>query len=99
MIEIDYLNPHGMVELVVLEWSIPMDRALFLCDENGATLHQMSAGIHAPGYEFSAYVRWAGFRAFESLLPLADLDSREISGVIELSREAPLPVFPGSAGF
>ena len=88
VIEIDYLNPYGMVELVVLEWSIPMERALFLCDENGATLHQMSAGIHAPGYEFSAYVRWAGFRAFESLLPLADLDSREISGVIELSREA-----------
>ena len=88
VIEIEYPNPHGIAELVVLEWSIPMERALFLCDENSATLHQMNVGIHAPGYDFSAYIRWAGFRVYESLLPLADLDSGEVSDVVERAREA-----------
>ena len=88
VLEVDYPNRHGKIELTVIEWSTPMDRSLFLCDENGATLHQLNVGIHAPGYDFGAYIRWAGFRAFESLLPLADLDSGEVGDVIESSREA-----------
>jgi hypothetical protein len=43
--------------LSVIEWNRPTDRGLFLCDEAGVTLHKMNAGIHAPGFEFTAYLK------------------------------------------
>jgi hypothetical protein len=45
------------VHLTIIEWNKTTDRALFLCDENGVALHKVSAGIHAPGFEFTAYLK------------------------------------------
>jgi hypothetical protein len=87
-IDIPFDNDHGPVTLSVIEWSTQVDRALYLCDENGATLHESNVGIHAPGFMFTAYVRWAGFRANESLLPLADMDNDEVGPVVNAAREA-----------
>ena len=64
---------HGNVSLVVIEWSKPVERRLYLCDENGTTLGQTEARIHAPGFDFTAYIRWAGFREHESELLAVDL--------------------------
>jgi len=36
------------VKLTVIEWKEPQERALYLCDSSGISLHQVSPGIHAP---------------------------------------------------
>jgi hypothetical protein len=43
--------------LSIIEWNQTTDRALFLCDESGVALHKISVGIHAPGFEFTAYLK------------------------------------------
>jgi hypothetical protein len=43
--------------LSIIEWNRTTDRALFLCDEFGVALHKVSVGIHAPGFEFTAYLK------------------------------------------
>jgi hypothetical protein len=50
---------HGetTARLSVIEWNQTTDRALFLCDESGVALHKISVGIHAPGFEFTAYLK------------------------------------------
>jgi hypothetical protein len=51
--------------LTVIEWLIPTGRALYLCDENGFTLWQISPGIQAPGYNFTAYLKSSYIRELE----------------------------------
>ena len=43
--------------LTVIEWKIEIERALYLCSENGFTLREIAPGIQAPGYQFTAYLR------------------------------------------
>lgn len=43
-------------KLTIIEWSIDIDRALYLCTEGGFTLREMPPGIQAPGYRFTAYL-------------------------------------------
>lgn len=43
--------------LTVVEWKVQTERALFLCDRSGFTLHRVAAGVHAPGFIFTAYLR------------------------------------------
>lgn len=42
--------------LTIIEWKIEIERALYLCTENGFTLREMAPGIHAPNYRFTAYL-------------------------------------------
>lgn len=79
---------HGPATLTIIEWSIDIDRALCLCDANNATLEEMEPGIRAPGFSFTAYVSWHGFRVHEDVLGLANLDSRDLAPVIDEAREA-----------
>ncbi len=85
---VDYSDEHGTLSVAVIEWHNQVDRALFLCDANGITLHQISPGIHAPGFQFTAYAKWDGFRTHESDLLLADAGLPETAGAIEASRDA-----------
>lgn len=59
-----HLDDGRMVDaaMTVIEWAIHADRALYLCDENGFTLHQMPPGIQAPGFNFTAYLKSEFFR-------------------------------------
>ncbi len=84
---VPYDNPIGPVTLTVIEWEDDVGRALYLCDENGATLHEAKAGIHAPGFNFTAYVHWAGFRLHEPHLPLADMGNDEVGPAVNAARE------------
>lgn len=43
--------------LTLIEWAKDMGRALFLCDDGGFTLANREAGIQAPGFFFTAYLR------------------------------------------
>ena len=49
----------------VIEWSIPVERALYLCDAEGLTLSRVPVAVHAPGFNFTAYVRSAAIRTAE----------------------------------
>ena len=44
-------------ELTVIEWKNPQDRAIFLCDSGGFTLHEVQPKIHASGFHFTAYLK------------------------------------------
>lgn len=63
--------------LTVVEWKVIAERALFLCDANGFSLHKLPPGIQAPGFNFTAYLKspflrelWeAGELALEELSP------------------------------
>lgn len=62
-------------ELTVIEWKQPQDRALHLCDARGISLHQVSPSIHAPGFNFTAYLKSDHIRELDKqgLLALEDL--------------------------
>jgi len=61
----------------IIEWSVPTERAIHLCDANGVSLHDVEAGqqIRAPGFQFTAYVKNDHFRELdkENNLILDDL--------------------------
>lgn len=61
-------EPSEAVDLVVnvVEWAMPVDRAMLLCDEDGFALAQVSAGIHAPGFQFTAHVQSKYFRTLKA---------------------------------
>ena len=69
-------------------WVKPIERGLYLCDAEGATLHVIEPGIHAPAFDFTAYISWDGFRTHESLLLMADWESEEIGPVLDAARQA-----------
>lgn len=43
--------------LTIIEWNIDIERGLFLCTGGGFALRELPPGIHAPGYQFTAYLR------------------------------------------
>jgi hypothetical protein len=65
------------VSVVVIEWSIPTERVIHLCDATGISLHETPAGqqIRAPGFNFTAYIKSDHFRELDKsgLLALSDL--------------------------
>lgn len=63
------------VFLTVIEWKEPQDRALHLCDSKGISLHQVPPGVHAPGFNFTAYLRSDSIRELDKqgLLAAEDL--------------------------
>ena len=84
--EFKIATPGDDALLVVIEWTRPVDRALYLCDENGTPLGEVLPGIQAPGFEFTAYLHWTGFAA-DDALALADLGGGETKEVIESARD------------
>ena len=65
------------VAVSVVEWNIPTERTLHLCDSKGIALHETQAGqqIRAPGFNFTAYVKSDHFLELDksNLLMLDDL--------------------------
>jgi hypothetical protein len=55
---VDLPGEEGAAELTIIEWvkDAKVERALYVCDEDGVALAQIPAGIHAPHYLFTAYV-------------------------------------------
>ena len=86
-IEAEGVEP-GTAILTVIEWSQKVDRALYLCDEGGAALERRPAGVHAPGFDFTAYLKWDGFRKHEHELALAELGMPILGDLVEAAREA-----------
>jgi hypothetical protein len=72
--------------LTVVEWKRTVHRALYLCDEQGTPLAEQTAGIHAVGFNFTAYVSWTGFTK-DNDLEVADLSHGDSKAVLELARD------------
>jgi hypothetical protein len=77
----------GQAKLTIIEWSKPVERKILLCDEDGFTLGEAPARFHAHGFNFTVYLRWAGFRERVDMLTVADFDA-DLTAVIESARVA-----------
>ena len=64
------------VNLTIIEWTVPTERGLYLCDARGIALHEIPAGIQAPGYHFTAYLKSDIVRRFdqENLLEFDEMN-------------------------
>lgn len=76
------------IDLVIIEWSTPVERAMHLCDENGVSLGQVPPGIHAPGFEFTAYLRWKGFRDNHTQVLLGEMAEEPFPAIIAAAKDA-----------
>jgi hypothetical protein len=88
-IHFDFVAENGLLfpqTLTVIEWRVPLERALFLCSREGFSFRETPPGIQAPGLQFTAYLR------SEFLEKLDEDDSIEIElgdlgKLLELTRE------------
>jgi hypothetical protein len=78
----------GDVSVTVIEWKRSVPRAMYLCDGNGMALHETKPGVQAPGFDFTAYVRWEGFAELGHDLLLAELGHEQITPVLEAAQTA-----------
>jgi hypothetical protein len=81
--------------LTIIEWNIKVERRLYLCDENGSALADMPTGVHAPGYQFTAYLRWAGFQDIGHDIILAEMDSGPVSELVAAAKDRIRDYFKG----
>lgn len=79
-------DAHAPIELEIIEWTIQGGRQLLLCDSNGLPLHETSPGIQAPGFSFTAYVKWDGFIDHSSNLSLGDLAPDDVKAVLDAAK-------------
>lgn len=56
------------VDVSIIEWKIPTERTLHLCDAKGISLDEVPAGqtIKAPGFNFTAYIKSEFFRELDA---------------------------------
>lgn len=80
------VDSDGDLEVTVIEWTQQVDRTLYLCDRKGAALESTHVGIQAPGFNFTAYVQWDGFREQEASLALADLGNPDVAPALGIAR-------------
>jgi hypothetical protein len=83
------------VEIRVVEWALPVHRAIYFMDSNGAILHEMRAGIHAPSFDFTAYVRWVPARERQTELILEESAPEPIPAIIRAVRAELRDYFAG----
>lgn len=74
------------LHLEIVEWTRSTSRSLYLCDESGFTLGRTNPGIHAPGFDFTAYLRTSFFREIADSLSLGD-EHPGLQAVLEAAKE------------
>lgn len=87
-IPLDVTGVEGSVVLTIIEWSVPVERTLHLCNREGASLTIVAPNIQAPGFEFTAYVSWKGFEDRLHDVLLGDMAEEPIASVLAAAREA-----------
>jgi hypothetical protein len=75
-------------KLTVIEWKIPVDRALLICDAGGFALTRKQPGIQAPNFNFTVYLKSDYFRELEKkhLLEMEDLEP-DLNSVLEAAKD------------
>ncbi|MCD0444243.1 ATP-binding protein [Glycomyces sp. A-F 0318] len=76
------------VALTVIEWRMNVDRALHICDETGVSLDQIQPGIKAPGFSFTAYLSWQGFREHHALVHLGEMVDGPVPRIVHAAKDA-----------
>jgi hypothetical protein len=63
--------------LEIVEWRMRTDRRLYFCDGDGFPLDDTPPGVHAPGFDFTAYLKSDYFARLldENRLEIATLDA------------------------
>jgi hypothetical protein len=86
--EIASVNGTHSATLDVVEWKQATDRMLYLCDEAGLPLHRIPPAIHAPNFEFSAYLKstYNSLLNQQGRLDIAEMDPQLLIS-IESSKE------------
>lgn len=74
--------------LRVIEWKSDVSRTLALCDSVGNELAQHTPGVQAPGYSFTAYIMWDGFKDHLDTIALADFDEGVVAEIMTSARNA-----------
>jgi len=85
----DYVSEDGITHpqtLTILEWKVPIDRALFLCNRNGFSFRELQAGVHAPGLQFTAYLRSEYIEQLEENNSL-EIELGDLGKLLEQTRE------------
>ena len=72
--------------LTVIEWTVEVERYLFMCDAEGVALHELRPGVQAAGISYTAYLRTSLIRELESELPLAEMDHQTLGPLLEAAR-------------
>jgi hypothetical protein len=86
-LQVEAGEKHGPAGLTVILWKREVDRKLYLCDAEGVALHELPAGVQAPGLHFTAYLKSPLIRELEGQLLLADLEQEHLSPLIEAARQ------------
>lgn len=76
------------IPLTIIEWSTKVERALHFCDADGVSLAQIPPGIQAPGFEFTAYLTWDGFKETHTQILLGDMAEEPLPAIIEAAKDA-----------
>lgn len=76
------------VKIEIVEWKMPSDRRMYFCDGSGFPLDDAPPGIHAPGFNFTAYLKSDYFAKLlaENRLEIASLDS-QIAKVLDAAKD------------
>lgn len=79
----------GVVPLTIIEWQRTIEsRALHFCDASGSSLGSIAPGVKAPGFEFTAYVKWDGIRELSSQLVLGESAQEPIPALLDAAKKA-----------
>ncbi len=79
------------VAVTIIEWQMPTERVVHLCDASGVSLHETDMGkkVRAPGFEFTVYVKSEHFRELEETGALAlDELHPDVAAIVESARQA-----------
>lgn len=73
----------------IIEWQSATKRAIHLCDSNGIALHEVESGVHAPGFNFTAYIKSDHFRELDknNYLILDDLHP-DVLAIVSRGKDA-----------
>lgn len=87
-LELSVEGVNDELRLTIIEWTTNVDRAFHLCDQTGVSLGQILPGIHAPGFEFTAYLSWNGFKENYSQVLLGEMAEEPFPVVLDAAKEA-----------
>ena len=74
------------VHLTIVEWQLPLERALYLCDSNGFTLREIAPAIKAPGFDFTAYLS-SPLLAEMAVNGTIDIELGDLGKLLEIARD------------
>jgi hypothetical protein len=85
--EIESFDEVEPPHLTIVEWTIPVSEVMYLCDAAGIALDFTRIAKPAPGFEFTAYLRWHGIEERSADLALLESGAHPVlSPLVEAAR-------------